>query len=41
MKLLLDTNGVDYIITRNVSDFEETVIPVLTPKEFLEFYEKQ
>lgn len=36
-----ESNGVDYIITRNVSDFEETVIPVLTPKEFLEFYEKQ
>ena len=34
-----ETNGVDYIITRNVSDFEENAIPVLTPREFLEFYE--
>jgi len=31
-----ETNHVDYIITRNPKDFEETGIPVLTPKQFLD-----
>lgn len=30
-------NNVDYIITRNVKDFENCEIPVVTPVEFLEF----
>lgn len=36
-----ESNGVDFIITRNVSDFEENAIPILTPREFLEMYENQ
>ncbi len=34
-----ESNDVDFIITRNVADFEETAIPVVSPKEFLEQYE--
>ena len=34
-----ESNNVDYIITRNKKDFEEHDIPIMTPREFLEFYE--
>ncbi len=34
-------NGVDYIITNNVKDFETPLIPVMTPKEFLDMYENK
>ena len=30
------TAGVDYIITRNISDFAHSEIPVMTPKELFE-----
>ena len=30
-----ETNGVDFIITRNPHDFEEDEIPALTPEQFL------
>jgi predicted nucleic acid-binding protein len=29
-------NGIDYIITRNPTDFKKSKIPVYTPKEFIE-----
>ena len=28
----------DFIITRNVKDFKDTVIPVLSPSEFLDYF---
>jgi hypothetical protein len=28
----------DYIITRNVSDFEQSPVPAVTPAEFLEMF---
>lgn len=31
----------DYIITRNIADFENSSIPVMLPKDFLELIEKQ
>ncbi|MCD8083165.1 MAG: PIN domain-containing protein [Clostridiales bacterium] len=30
-------NGVDYIVTRNTKDFTRSVIPVITPTEFVNF----
>lgn len=29
-------NGVDYIVTRNTKDFTRSVIPVITPTEFMQ-----
>ncbi len=36
-----ESNGVDYIVTRNVKDFEENTIPVLTPVDFIELIKEQ
>ena len=36
-----ESNGVDYIISRNKDDFEENEIPCLTPSEFLDMYNDQ
>jgi len=33
--------GADYLITRNKQDFAHSAIPVRTPSEFFEDYEKQ
>ena len=32
--------GADYIITRNVKDFEQSKVPAITPEQFLEIVEK-
>jgi predicted nucleic acid-binding protein len=31
-------NGIDYIITRNLSDFKKSSVPALTPEKFLSMY---
>lgn len=33
--------GADYIITRNVKDFERSKVPAITPEQFLEIMEKE
>lgn len=33
--------GADYIITRNVKDFEQSKVPAITPEQFLEIMEKE
>ena len=38
MRVLLDTNGVDCILTRNKKDFEEDTIPIYSPAEFVEIF---
>lgn len=33
--------GADYIITRNIKDFEQSKVPAITPEQFLEIMEKE
>jgi predicted nucleic acid-binding protein len=33
-------NGFDYIVTRNVADYEDATIPCVEPAQFLEMFEK-
>lgn len=33
--------GADYIITRNVKDFEQSKVPAITPEQFLEIMKKK
>jgi len=35
MKVLFDTNVIEYIITRNVKDFGQSPIPAVIPNDFL------
>ena len=33
--------GADYIITRNIKDFEQSKVPAITPEQFLEIMENE
>lgn len=32
--------GADYIITRNIKDFEQSIVPAITPEQFLKIMER-
>jgi len=37
MKVLIDSNiALDYIVTRNISDFSKGNIPAVTPEQFID-----
>ena len=39
MRILVDTNVIlDWLITRNVSDFQNSIVPAMLPEEFLTLY---
>ena len=35
------TAGADYIVTNNTKDYRDSLIPAITPKEFLKFFNDQ